>query len=117
MKKYLFVLALILSTAAYADELEVVGQFVVAPISTDECQASATTMPTAELSLDSELFSMLTFYVSDSEGATGIKDAQSAEMDDCKSIYSLDGQRLKKLRRGMNIVVDSQGKVKKVLIK
>lgn len=110
---------MLIPLCTFAEEVEVVGQFVVAPISSEKCEASAITAPTAELSIDSELFNMLTFGINENAEATGIKNVDFSEKtkEDIKAIYSLEGQKQTSLKQGVNIIVDKQGNRKKVLCK
>lgn len=48
---------------------------------------------------------------------TGIVDTRKASVTSPKGIYNLNGVRLQKMNRGINIVVQGDGTVKKVLVK
>lgn len=119
MKKYLFFLGMMLSSMAYADEIEVNGQFVIAPISSEKCDASAITVPTLGLSTDSPLYEMVTSFLATDETTSGIENVvtDGYKKDDIVTIYSVNGQKLNELKRGINIVVDKQGSARKVLVK
>ena len=54
-------------------------------------------------------------YIANGE-STGIADVQQAATGR-KTVYSLNGQRLADTKRGLNIIVDENGRVKKVLVK
>ena len=49
--------------------------------------------------------------------ASGITEVQEARRPATVGIYSLNGVRLQGLRRGLNIVSDDNGSVRKVLVK
>lgn len=119
MKKYLFILGIMLSSMVYADEIEVNGQFVIAPISSEKCDASAITAPTSDLSSDSPLLEMVTSFLTTDETTSGIENVVSDgyKKDDIVTIYSMEGQKQNELKRGINIVVDKQGSSRKVLAK
>lgn len=104
---------------SYAEDIEVNGQFVIAPISSEKCEASAVTTPTSCLSSDSPLLEMVTSFLSTDDTTVGI---DNVVYDGCKQydivlIYSVDGQKQNELKRGVNIVVDKQGNVRKFLVK
>lgn len=119
MKKYILILTTMVSSMAYANGIEVNGQFVVAPIASEECNAAAITQPTFGISAESDLISMLTFFLNENGSATSINEASmpNAERDDIAAIYSLNGQKQNELKRGINIVVDSHGAARKILVK
>lgn len=119
MKKYLFFLGMMLSSMAYADEIEVNGQFVIAPISSERCDAFAVTVPTSGLSSDSPLLEMVTSFLTTDETTSDIENVVSDgyKKDDIVTIYSVNGQKLNELKRGINIVVDKQGSARKFLVK
>ena len=51
------------------------------------------------------------------EYAAGIEDVEKSPVRSMKGVYNLSGVRQAKLQRGLNIVVDADGKAKKVLVK
>lgn len=118
MKKILIAL-LFCSQHIFADNVEVNGQFVIAPISSEKCDASAITAPTSALSSDSPLLEMVTSFLTTDETTSGIDYVvfDGYKKDDIVTIYSMDGQKQNELKRGINIVVDKQGSARKVLVK
>lgn len=119
MKRYLLILLTAVSSVAYADDTEVNCQFVVAPIATESCNATAITAPSSDISAGSELCNMLTYFWSDNDTDASI-DGVSMPKDGCDdqiAIYSLSGQKQNVLKRGVNIVVDSHGSARKILVK
>lgn len=118
MRKFLLISLLLCPYLAFADnDIEVVGQFVVAPISSPTCEASATTMPICGLDESSPLYSCLTYMFTDVEdSANGIKEVTTkpSEEKQVSAIYSLNGQRRDKLTLGINVVVYSDGTTVKI---
>lgn len=120
MRKYIIALGLGLSAAAYADDVEVYGQFVVAPIATEDCQAVALTEPTMGIAADSELLDMLAFFANAEHRTTGIVEIAPSTSDEGnaqKAIYSIDGKKRTNLMKGINIIVDENGKARKVVVR
>lgn len=112
----LTLLLLLMPLCAFAQAIEVTGQFVIAPISSERCKASAITAPTNGLPTDSKLLEMLVPFMFDNEIPTGI---EHAKMDDqsvgeFSAIYDISGRKLTILQKGLNIVVDKNGKRKKI---
>lgn len=119
MKRCIFILATIISVMAYADDIEINGQFVVAPIAADECNAAAITQPSLGISGETDLTNMLTYFWIDNDSNTSTDNISMPEVisDEKIAIYSLNGQKQNELKRGINIVVDSQGKVRKLIVR
>ena len=116
MRRFLLIAGLVFASAVQANDIEVVGQFVVAPIDTEECQASATTMPTAQVLPESELFDMLTFLMNDNPD--GIKQVSASSGDEeIVAVYSLSGQKQEAIKRGINIVVNAKGNARKMIVR
>lgn len=119
MKKCLYILGMMVSTMVYADDIEINGQFVIAPITSEDCNASAITEPSSELAVESDLFNMLTYFGESNNQETGIKEVSMSKdaTDDSMVIYSVNGQKQNELKHGINIVVGSQGQTRKILVK
>lgn len=119
MKKILFVLCMTVSCITFANDIEVNGQFVIAPISSEKCEASAITAPTLGLSSDSPLFEMVTSFLTANDATSGIEKVvcDGFEQGEIAAIYSVDGKKLNELTRGINIVIDKQGNARKILVK
>lgn len=121
MRKYIIALGLGLSAAAYADDVEVYGQFVVAPIAAEDCQAVALTEPTMGIAADSELLDMLAFFANaehhTTTGIVEIAPSTSEEGNAQTAIYSIDGKKRANLMKGVNIIVDENGKARKVVVR
>lgn len=118
MRKLAFFLFLI-PLCSYAEDIEVNGQFVIAPISSEKCDASAVTVPTSGLSSDSPLLEIVTSFLTTDDTTSDIDDItyDGYKQDDTVTIYSVNGQKQNELKRGINIVVDKQGSARKVLVK
>ncbi len=104
---------------AFADGVEVNGQFVVAPISSDKCEASTSANPTCGLAADSQLMSLLTpFFITDDD-PTGVHEITILDksQDGASVIYNINGQKRPSLQHGVNIVVDKEGERKKIIVK
>lgn len=121
MRKYIIALGLLLSAAAYAQDIEVSGQFVVAPFVSADCVAEGLTEPTFGLTVDSELLEMLSVFAdATGENAEGIHEVLLSDPDKSASstgIYSLDGRKRTNLTRGVNIVVNENGTSRKVVVR
>lgn len=75
-------------------------------------------MPTAELPSDSKLLDMLTYFMGDDTNTTEVRNTEVDKyMDKCHVIYSVNGQKQTELKRGVNVVVDSEGKTKKIIVR
>lgn len=120
MRKYIIAISLLLSGATYAQDVEVSGQFVVAPFVSADCVAEALTEPTFGLTVDSELLDMLSFFadtaISDSEGINETLLSNTDEPANSTDIYSLDGRKRTTLTRGVNIVVNENGTPRKIVV-
>lgn len=110
---------MMVSSMVYADDIEVNGQFVIAPIISEDCNATAITEPSSELAAENDLFNMLTYFWESSNHETGIKEVSISNdtTDDSMVIYSVNGQKQNELKHGINIVVDSQSQTRKILVK
>lgn len=121
MRKYIIALGLLLSAAAYAQDIEVSGQFVVAPFVSADCVAEGLTEPTFGLTVDSELLEMLSVFADTAgENAEGIHEVLLSDTEEPTStagIYSLDGRKRTNLTRGVNIVVNENGTQRKVVVR
>lgn len=119
MKRCIFILTSMISVMAYAEGIEINGQFVVAPIAGEECNATAITQPSLGISGESDLFNMLTYFWSDNDSNSSAENISMPEVEcnDAMAIYSLNGQKQNELKRGINIVIDSQGQARKLLVK
>lgn len=121
MRKFFVGLGLLLSVAAYAHDVEVSGQFVVAPFVSVDCVAEGLTEPTFGLTVECELLEMLAFFAySPSNNAAGMNDVLVSDPDEpaCPAgIYSLDGRKRTSLTRGVNIVVNEDGSSRKIVVR
>lgn len=116
--RQLILLLLLMPLYAFAQSEEVAGQFVVAPISSKQCKASAITTPTFGLPADSELFAMLLSFISGDDDTTGIEYVKSevhAE-EEFEAVYDMSGRKLTTLQLGLNIVIDKEGNRKKIFV-
>lgn len=121
MRKYIIALGLLLSAATYAQDIEVSGQFVVAPFVLADCAAEGLTEPTFGLKADNELLELLAFFAdSTSNNVAGMDEVLLSNSDEPTSltdIYSLDGRKLINLKRGVNIVVNENGLTRKIIVR
>lgn len=118
MKTIITISLFLLPFCSFAQRIEVTGQFVTAPITSDKCDAICVTMPTEGLSTNSPLFDMLTFCLYKKDDTTGIeKLTQSTSKSGKTVIYSIDGGQRNTLHRGINIVMDKNGNNRKIMVK
>ena len=101
---------------AFAQSIEVTGQLVIAPISSDKCEALAITSPTNGLPSDSNLLEMLTSFWSGSANTTCIEQIKNKEKTESEFsvIYDVSGRKLTTLQQGLNIVIDKDGNRRKI---
>ena len=116
-----FILSLLIFTHSLAfasNNGEVTGHFVIAPISSEQCEASAITPPTYGLPSDSELFVMLTSFIGGIDNTSGIEPiiVEEQPIDVITTIYDFSGRQLPALQPGLNIVIDKDGNRKKVFV-
>lgn len=117
--KNIFISLLFCPLYIFANDIEVNGQFIIAPISSEKCEGSAVTVPTSELSSDSQLFEMITPFLITKDIPSDIEHVAIEEynQNDIEIIYSLDGQKRSELKPGINIIVPSQGQARKISVK
>lgn len=104
---------------AFADEIEVNGQFVVAPVSSDKCEASSSSTPTYGVAADSKLMSLLTPFFITGDDPTSVHEIsiQGKSQDEASTIYDINGQKHPSLQHGINIVIDKEGNRRKIIVK
>ncbi len=102
----------------FANDIDVNGQFVIAPISSENCEGVAITEPTSGLSSDSQLLEMLMSFLTFDGKTSGIDNIidDGYNQDDIVAIYSLSGQKQHELKCGINIVIDSKGQARKIFV-
>lgn len=108
---------LLLPLCAFAQEIEVTGQFVVAPISSEKCEALAVTTPTDGLPANSKLLEMITPFMSENNTPSDIENIKMEPCNEFAVMYDIGGKKQNVLRHGLNIVMDKNNNRRKVVLR
>lgn len=118
MRRFILLLLVFTHYLTFANDVLVTGQFVIAPISSEQCEASIITTPTYGLSADCELYKMLVPFVSNIDDSSDVAQiiTETQSVDEFTDIYDINGRKWTTLKPGLNIVIDKDGNRRKVLV-